>query len=400
MISLFLPLKPKQLRISRPLYSFFSNLHANLSGRVSLPGLVGRISRLKQMTLWDGAALGESAATSIAKNCPLFDELTFYNCLKPDVDNDLASFFSGLKKDSLRSFTALNANAVGPQTLLSLNHHKSSLKRLKLDGLRSHAILTLSFLQECVSLEALEIQDSDGLVNLEATDNNIFFEVIAWLGRCEGLSELLLRNLASGPAILTRICLRNNIRLRKLQVVEYTLLGNQDFHKALSHQVTLESLELRADPEDAFRDDIDTLISAISKLTKLKYLNLVSTSDYFRTSEILSLSKVLVNLEELWFGGYDVTDDLWRGMANLQQLRSLNISAMTSFSLDGILAYISILKDTNQGLLLSVMSQKAENPLSEYEESIIRRHIADKVDGKFEFTLYRENSSESESFSD
>jgi hypothetical protein len=352
------------------------------------------------MTLWDGAALSESAATSIAENCPHFDELTFYGCLKPDIDQDLASFFSGLKKDSLRSFAALSANAIGPETLLSLNHHKSSLQRLKLDGLRSNAIKTLSFLQECVALEALEIQDSDGLINLEAAENDIFLEVVAWLGRCEGLRELLLRDLASGPAILTQICLRNNIRLRKLQVVGYPLLGNQDFHKALSHQTTLESLELRAEPEGAFRDDIDALISSISQLTKLKYLNLVQTSDYFRTSEILSLSSVLVNLEELWFGGYDITDDLWRGMANLQQLRSLNISAMTSFSFDGILAYISILKPTNEGLLLSVMSQKAENPLDDYEESVIRQSIADKVDGKFDFTLFREADSESESFSD
>jgi hypothetical protein len=375
----------------------------DISGAISglaLPRWVGRISRLKGMTLWDGAALSETVAASIASNCPQFDEVTFYTSLKPDIDPDLASFFSGLNKDTLRSFTALSANAVGPQTLLSLNHHKSSLQKLKLDGLKSAAIKTLSFLQECIALEALEIQDSDGLINLEATENDVFLEIISWLSRCERLSELLLRNLASGPAILTQVCLHNNIRLRKLQVVNYPLLGNQDFHKALSHQTSLESLELRADPEGGFRDDIEVLISSISQLTKLRYLNLVSTSDYFHTSEILSLSFVLVNLEELWFGGYDVTDDLWHGMANLQQLRFLNISAMTSFSFDGILAYISSLKESNRGLMLSIMSQKAENPLSVQEESVIRQSIAEKVDGKFDFTLFREVDSESESFSD
>jgi hypothetical protein len=367
---------------------------------LSLPRWVGRISRLKGMTLWDGAALTENVATSIANNCPQFDELTFYGS-KPDIDQDLASFFSKLKKDSLRSFTALSANAIGPETLLSLNHHKSSLQRLKLDGLRSNTIKTLSFLQECVALEALEIKDSDSMVNLEATENDVFLEVIAWLGRCDKLRELLVRDLAGGPAILTQVCLRNNIRLRKLQVVGYPLPGNQDFHKALSHQTSLESLELRADDaESGFRDDIDVLISSISQLTKLRYLNLVSTSDYFRTSEILKLSSVLTHLEDLSFGGYDVTDDLWHGMANLHQLRSLNISAMSSFSFDGILAYISILKDSNQGLILSIMSQKVENPLTEYEESVIRQSIAEKVDGKFDFMLYREVDSESESFSD
>jgi hypothetical protein len=367
---------------------------------LSLPRWVGRISRLKGMTLWDGAALSESVATSIVNNCPQFDELTFFSSFKPDIDQDLASFFSGLKKDSLRSFTALSADAIGPETLLSLNHHKSSLQKLKLDGLSSTAIKTLSFLQECVALEYLEIQDSDGMVNLEATENDIFLEVISWLGRCERLRELLLRNLSSGPAILAQVCLRNNIRLRALHVDGYSLLGNQDFHRALSHQTSLESLYLKADPEGAFRDDIDVLISSISSLTKLRHLNLFSTSEYFRTSEILKLSAVLTNLEELWFGGYDVTDDLWRGMANLPQLRALTISAMTSFSFDGILAYISMLKDSNQGLNLSILSQKPENPLTDYEESVIRQSIVDKVDGKFDFTLFREVDSESESFSD
>ncbi|KAN0103053.1 hypothetical protein V8E51_011366 [Hyaloscypha variabilis] len=373
-----------------------------ISGEISglaLPRWVGRISKLKSMTLWDGAALSESVATSIGHNCPQFDDLTFYGS-NPDIDQDLASFFSGLKKDSLRSFTALSANAVGPETLLSLNHHKSSLQRLKLDGLRSAAIKNLSLLQGCVGLVSLEIQDSDGSVNLEATENDIFLEVIAWLGRCEKLRELLLRNLASGPAILTQVCLRNNVRLHTLQVTNYPLLGNQDFHRALSHQTSLESLSLKADPEGTFRDDIDVLIASISQLHKLRYLNLVNTSDDFHTSEILKLSSALTRLEDLSFGGYDVTDDLWRGLANLHQLRILNISAMTSFSFDGILSYISALKDSNKGLALWVMSQKAENPLSDYEQSIIKQSITEKVDGKFDFTLFREADSDSESFSD
>jgi hypothetical protein len=375
------------------------DISGDISG-LALPRWVGRISRLKGMTLWDGAALSEGVATSIANNCPKFDDLTFYGSLKPDIDQDLASFFSGLKKDSLRSFTALSASAVGSETLLSLNHHKSSLKRLKLDGLRSKTIEELYLLQECVALETLEIHGSDGLVNPEATENDVSSEIIAWLGRCERLRDLLLRNLASGPAILTQVCLRNNIRLQTLQVVGYSVVGNQDFHRALSHQTSLESLSLKADPEGAFRDDIDVLISSISKLTKLRDLNLVSTSDYFRTSEILNLSSVLTNLEDLSFGGYDVTDDLWRGMSNLHQLRKLDISAMTSFSFDGILAYISTLKDSNRGLTLSVMSQKAENPLSDNQESVIKQSIRDKVDGKFDFTLFREADSESELFSD
>lgn len=213
---------------------------------------------------------------------------------------------------------------------------------------------------------------------------------------------MLLRNLVSGSKILTQVCLKNDIRLKKLQVVGYPIIGNQDFHRALSHQTSLESLELRADtdPETAFRDDIDVLVSSVSALTNLKYLDLVGTSDFFSTSEILKLTLHLPLLEELSFSGYDVTDALWPGVSRLTNLRSLNIHAITSFSVSAMLGYISTLRDTNRGLHLSIMNQKAENAISGRQEGSIRRAIKEKVDGKFDFTLFREPDSESETPSD
>ncbi|KAF8851146.1 hypothetical protein BDZ45DRAFT_632124 [Acephala macrosclerotiorum] len=375
----------------------------DLSGLISaiaLPKWASRLSKLKSMTLWDGAALNASVANAIASNCYSFDDLTFFTCLRADADNDLAAFFGGLRTHTLRSFAALSAGSVGPQTLLSLNRHARSLKKLKLDGLKSDAIKNLSYLQGCDKLESLEIADAEGLINLEATENDAYLEIVAWLSKCDSLRELLISNLVSGPAILTQVCLSNNIKLQKLQVVGYPMIGNRDFHKALSHQTSLESLELRADPEGGFRDDIEDLITSISQLSKLKYLNLLSTSDYFRTAECLLLVSSLTSLEELWFSGYDVTDELWHAVAELHHLRALNIHAVTSFSYDSILAYISTLQDTNQGMLLSVMNQSPEHPLTEVQEATIRQSIATQVDGRFEFTLFREIDSDAESFSD
>ncbi|KAH7321561.1 hypothetical protein BKA65DRAFT_512463 [Rhexocercosporidium sp. MPI-PUGE-AT-0058] len=375
----------------------------DLSGNIRTAALVNwtsRLSKLKSLSLWDGAALDKSVAEAISESCYNFDDLTFFTCLRNDTDHDLASFFGGLRANSLRSFTAISAGAFGLETLLSLNHHATSLKRLKMDGLRSDAVRNLSFLQGCTALESIELSDSEGAVDMEATVNDVFLEVINWLGHCEGLQELLLRNFISGPKILTHICLKNNIRLRKLQLVGYTLVGAQDFHRALSHQTSLEWLELRADPETAFRDDIDILVSSVCRLTNLKYLDLQSTSDYFSTTEILNLTSHLQQLEEIFFSGYDVTDALWHGVSKLHKLRSLNIHAVTSFSFGAMLGYVSTLHDTNQGLLLSVMNQKAENAISERQEKTIRQSIAARVDGKFEFTLFREADSESDTPSD
>jgi hypothetical protein len=374
-----------------------------LSGEISANALsrwAGRLAKLKSMTLWDGSALNEVTALAIADNCYDFDDLTFFTCSKTDADHDLSSFFSALRSNSLQSFTALSAHAVGPETLLTLNHHAISLKRLKLDGLRAGAIKNLSLLQGCKALESLEIQDAEGNINLEATENDVYLETVSWLCGCDKLKELTLRNMVNGPSILTQVCLRNNVRLKKLHVDGYTLVHNQDFHKSLIHQTSLESLELRAYPEGGFRDDIDTLVASVSQIRSLKYLNLLSTSDYFRTLDIQGLVRNLANLEELWFGGYDANDALWPTLATLEELRALNIHAMSSFSYQGILGFIEGLKDTNQNLMLSIMNQTSDATLTERQQNTIKKELAAKVDGTFDFTLFREADSESESFSD
>lgn len=98
-----------------------------------------------------------------------------------------------------------------------------------------------------------------------------------------------------------RISVNNDIHLRELDVNDYSVLGNTTFHSAIAHQTSLESLKLKGDPEDAFRDEIDNLVTAIRQLKQLKYLNIVSTSENFGTSDILRLLSSLKNLEELWF---------------------------------------------------------------------------------------------------
>ena len=235
---------------------------------------------------------------------------------------------------------------------------------------------------------------------MKATENDVFLEVIAWLRKCEQLRELFVQGLTSAPSILTEVCLSNNTKLQKLVVTGYPMIDNQDFHRSLSHQTSLEHLELEADPEGGFRDDIDILIYSITKLPKLRHLNLVSTSEYFRTPDIISLAPHMKNLEELWFMGYDVDDSIWHSLSSLRQLRVLNILALSSFTLDGILAFISTLQDTNHGLLLAVMNQTPVHAFTETEQGIIRQAIEAKVNGTFEFVLFREEDSASEDISD
>lgn len=376
----------------------------DLSGNISaasLPRWTTRLSKLRALTLWDGGILDENAANSIANNCFDFDDLTFKN-LREDKDPSLASFTSALRSNTLRSFTAVSADGVGPETLLALNHHSTSLKILKLDGLKPSGVRHLNLLQGCTSLEVLDLtaDRTAAFIDLEATENDIFLEVVEWLRKCERLRELFVGSLVSSPSILTHVCLCNIIRLQKLVVAGYPMIGNQDFHRSLSHQTSLEHLELKADPEGGTRDDIDILIASISKLPNLRHLNLLSTSEHFRTPDIQTLALYLKNLEEFWFIGYDVDDAIWPYLSRMQQLRVLNILAVSQFTLDGILAFISTLGEGNNGLSLAVMNQNPTHALSEHEQTTIREAIEAEVNGNFEFVLFREEDSASESPSD
>jgi len=70
-----------------------------------------RLSNLKTLTLWDGSVLNEHIGAAIAEGCPRFEDLTFWSCLDPDSDHGLASFFSTLGNNTLRSFNAIRAGA-------------------------------------------------------------------------------------------------------------------------------------------------------------------------------------------------------------------------------------------------------------------------------------------------
>jgi hypothetical protein len=91
---------------------------------------------------------------------------------------------------------------------------------------------------------------------------------------------------------------------------------------------------------------------------------------------------------------------VWRGIRTLPNLRSLSFHAVTSFTYDGIMFYISTLQPSNAGLQLSIMCADANSDLAPHEIANIRDALAAKVDGRFDFVMYREAESDYESDSD
>ncbi|KAB8299755.1 hypothetical protein EYC80_000008 [Monilinia laxa] len=377
----------------------------NLSGDITslaLPMWVGRLSRLKSMTIWDGKFLNENVATVISNKCFNFTEIRIFVC-SDDTDHNPASFLKGLRQNSLVSLEVLSNCRIGPGFLSALNHHSESLKSLRLQSLNAQAIKNLNILKSCIALEILDLEDSQHTVDLEATENDVFVEVIEWLGCCENLRELVLNRIVCAPSILKQVCLRNNIRLRRLVVTGPALVSDTEFHRAISHQADLEVLELRGGSDEVFRvrDDIDNLLTSICQLTKLKELTIMESFEYFSSNEIKRLAKSLPLLEKFHFSGYGIGDEILPYLSNLHNLRDVSMTAISSFTLDGLLAYVSTLQDTNQGLVFSVMSQNPDQDLAPLEQQLVREGMIAKVDGKFDFTLLREaTESEFDSASD
>lgn len=262
----------------------------------SLPKWIRWLPRLRSLTLWTGDILDGSVADVIKYHCPDFDSLTLLFCMGSRVDANLFSFFGGLRSNSLRALLVHNHHDAGPQTFLSLNNHRASLKQLTLGSLKEPALKSLSLLKGCTAIETLDLEDLTGSIDLEATENDTFLEIIAWLTSCKQLKSICLKKFVNGPRILTSVCLEHSIKLNSLSLETYNLSGNQEFHRALAQHTSLTSVELRGDAEDSFRDDIDTLVECLCKLKNLKYLDILGISDFFKTSEIqllaMHLSKV------------------------------------------------------------------------------------------------------------
>ncbi|KAA6412831.1 MAG: hypothetical protein FRX48_03824 [Lasallia pustulata] len=364
-----------------------------LSGEILASALsrwIPRIPRLQTMTLWRGAALADGAGGLIRTYCQFFRSLSFYEWSGLDADHKFAMFLNDLRPQSLETFEVISYSDIGAESFLALNCHRESLTELKMNNLKPEVLPALSMLKGCTALTTLVLTDATGTTDLEKTQHDVFLEIIGWLRECKRLESVTFVKFLSAPAILTPLLLENDIHLTKLEVEGYSMKDSRDFHQALAHQRSLERVWLKGDGEEVERDDLDVLVEALSKLHHLKDLRLRDVSDYCRDEHIRQLVRNLPELEEFYTSGYGITDTIWNDVASLKCLRKLDLNAMTSFTLNGILEFISKLGPGNKGLLLAVMMADADSNLTDEEQTLIRETLAAKVEGRFEFTLMRD----------
>ena len=359
-----------------------------------LPDWAPRLSHLHELELWDGKALGNETVRNLLRaHCPQLSQIRMHHCSNNDADNQLAALINGLPSDTLTHFENLSSSGIGAETCLALSGHGKSLVQLKL-ALDHDGVLALAHLQRCTNLETLDVTGLRQSVDLKATENDVYVQIIEWLRGCHKLREVNFENVLSAPDLLLPVLQNKDVHLLKLQVTGndtsmYVVKDHHDFHRALALQTGLESLQLYADPDPTSRDDIEVLTDTFCSLKSLRELRLTRLSDYFSDQHIALLAHQLPKLEVLNIGGYGISDSVLDDLLVLSHLKSITFSGVTSFTTQGLLNFIDGLSDGNVGLTLVIWMADQDSAISDQNQGLIRSALSAKADGRFEYQLLR-----------
>nr|POF13322.1 hypothetical protein CFP56_10469 [Quercus suber] len=361
----------------------------------ALPRWVPKLSHLRELTLWNGKALADEGLQSLLhKFASALDRLSIYTSTDVRSDDHLATFISGMRENTLVAFQNISQVSIGKATCLALNHHGKSLTTLKL-ALGEDGLLALGLLQGCTNIESLSITSLVAPLDLKATHNDAYLDILEWLKKCSTLKDITFVDLPCAPDLLLPLLLNADAGLQRLRINSkegsmYTANDHHDFHEALKVQSGLRALILRADPEPPNRDGIETLLNSICSLKELRELNLTRIADYFTDEHINLLATNLPQLNSIYVGGYGISDSVLEGLSELKSLRQLNFAGITSFTIEGILKFVEKLGAGNQGLLLSVDMADPDTMLSQEAQDLVKEAIFAKVAGTFEYQPLRD----------
>ncbi|KAI9692071.1 MAG: hypothetical protein M1820_009538 [Bogoriella megaspora] len=354
---------------------------------------IPKLTNLQELKLFDGQALADDVLPDLVNtSCPLFRKLGIYFWHTPDSDHQLATFLQGIRAPSLQSLELFSLTGIGAESFLALNRHGATLRLLRL-CVKPESCPSLSLLKECTNIETLILEDSTGSSDLERTDYDKFLEIIEWLQSCKQLRTLEFDKFPPAAAMTMPLLKAGTLPLQTLQVEGYMMKNSLEFHKAIRDQKTLRTLVLRGDAEGSFGDDVDALCESIGEVASLRDLKLRGVSEYFTNNHIIYLAGNLLNLEHLYVEGYGITDGVWKALGGLRNLQFISFYGLTNFTKDGLLGFIETLsRPGNEGIVVMVDYADIEGRLSEEEQAEVREAIVEKVDGRFEYTLYRGRS--------
>lgn len=355
----------------------------------SLLSWIPRVPKLRTLELYSGDALSnDQVGPLIRQYCPQFDALSYFEWSTPAADEQLATFLTTITEQALRSYVEHGSSNVGSQSYGAFANHSQTIRELHLQ-MKREAFPLLALLRPCTSIESLEItaQIPDADLSLKETDPEAFKEIVTWLQSCHKLHSLSVGITIHSGSLIIPVLMDPNIKLRRLDLSGYSDKDRNALHKALAHQPQLEELRLYAEPLE-FRDDLDTLSTALNSMTKLRQLKLVEVSTHFAHRHIEELTQHHELLEELSLGG-QLGDESLVALANLKNMRNLVLSGITRFTFEAYLEFIQRLGPGNQGIALIVDMAEFEYGLSEDEQNLVRTNLDEAVGGRFGYEFYR-----------
>lgn len=353
---------------------------------------VTRLPRLRSLELFDGKPLENPLVhAALHEYCPNFNELMIYTWAMPDHDDrdhKFAGFLGSMRANSLKSLQTMHDIGADAETFLALSHHGGSLEDLGMYT-SNDSLTHLSMLQGCTALRQLRIEDTHGTVDLQATQNDVYLETIAWLQKCKDLRSIRFSNFASGASVITPVLMEHDMRLEHLEIDSYVLKDHKAFHQSLVHQqANLVELTLNGETEGMFRDDLDILVDSLKQLKALQRLSL-TLLEVLRDEHLIAIFQDLSQLETVYVTGLELNDDILPTFGALPSLRDITWSGISKFSMDGLNDFISMLGPGNQGIRVTIDQADPETALSEKEQAVLNDYLAHRVGGTFDYTLYR-----------
>lgn len=353
-----------------------------------------RLPRLQSLELFDGRPLENPLVhTSLHEYCPNFNELMIYTWSQEDLlsdhrDHKFAQFLSSMRADSLKSLQTMHDIGADAETFLALSHHGGSLEDLGMYT-SNESLSHLNMLQGCTALKQLRIEDTHGVVDLQATQNDVFLETIAWLSKCKSLRSIRFSNFASGAALMTPVLLEHDVKLEHLEIDSYVLKDHQAFHQALVHQhAHLVELSLSGDPEAMFRDDLDTLVDSLRQLKAMRRLSL-TFPEVLRDEYIIAIFQDLKQLETIYVTGLELNDGVLPTIGDLPNLRDVTLSGISKFTVDGLFDFTSKLGPGNQGIRVIIDQADPETALNDDNQTVLSEYLAEQVGGTLDYTLFK-----------
>lgn len=267
------------------------------------------------------------------------------------------------------------------------------MTELKLTSLTIDTIRELPSLTALPNLEVLSLTDSAPATWDESFYTNLGL-VADWIRSCTKLKRLEVRKFMHDAELLSQVMMSDDIHLTSLSFAGFKLTRSGGFLPALGSHTSLQTLYLRGEGSEDPRDN-NLLVDAVGVLGNLGELELKDVSDWFTMEQVEAVTSFLPHLERLWISGEAFNDSIWPAFACLTKLKSLAIYALSNFTANGVVDFISQLGPNNKGLSLSILNATSGVNFPDEALGMIREMLAANLDGTFDFGLAQGSMSRS-----